>query len=89
MCVTYLSGVSVYVCVCVCVCVSHLEPQLHQVVALECSVCAGHGDDLGLLHQQVFGPVQPATQKLKGPELLRGDQRTVPSSPAHSSSEPV
>lgn len=49
----------------------YLEAQLHQVMAFEGGVCAGHGDDLGLFHQQVFGSVQPAAQQLKRPELLQ------------------
>lgn len=49
----------------------YLEGQLHQVVALERSVRAGHGDDLGFLHQQVLGSIQSAPQQLEGPELLR------------------
>lgn len=48
----------------------YLEGQLHQVVALERGVRAGHGDDLGFLHQQVLGSVQSAPQQLEGPELL-------------------
>lgn len=49
----------------------YLEAQLHQVVAFEGGVCAGHGDDLGLFHQQVFGSVQSTAQQLKRPELLQ------------------
>lgn len=51
--------------------VDYLEGQLHQVVALERSVSTGHGNDLGLLHQQVLGSVQSAPQQLEGPELLQ------------------
>ncbi len=49
----------------------YLEAQLHQVVAFEGGVRAGHGDDLGLFHQQVFGSVQSTAQQLKRPELLQ------------------
>lgn len=54
----------------------YLEGQLHQVVALERGVRAGHGDDLGFLHQQVLGSIQSAPQQLKGPELLRTSEET-------------
>lgn len=49
----------------------YLEGQLHQVVTLERGVRAGHGDDLGFLHQKVFGSIQPTPQQLEGPELLQ------------------
>ena len=51
---------------------TYLEAQLHQVMALQGGVRAGHGDDFGLLHKQILGAVQTAPQQLKGPELLQG-----------------
>lgn len=48
----------------------HLKSQLHQVVPFECSVCAGHGNDFGFLHQEVLGTVESTPQQLKGSELL-------------------
>ena len=41
---------------------SDLESQLNEVPPLEGSVCAGHGYDLSLLHQQVVDTVSPAAQ---------------------------
>lgn len=48
----------------------HLKSQLHQVVTFECSVCARHGNDFGLLHQEVLRTVKSAPQQLKGSKLL-------------------
>lgn len=48
----------------------HLKSQLHQVVAFECSVCTRHGNDFGLLHQEVLSTVKSAPQQLKGSKLL-------------------
>lgn len=48
----------------------YLEAELHEVMAFESSVRAGHGNDFSLFHQQVFWSVQSTTQQLKGPELL-------------------
>ena len=55
----------------------YLEAQLHQVVALEGGVRAGHGDDFGLLHQQILGAVQPTPEQFKGPELLQDEKEEM------------
>lgn len=49
---------------------SNLKCQLYEVLSLQCCVGAGHGDDLGLLGQQIVDPVSACPQQLKGPELL-------------------
>ncbi len=49
---------------------ANLECQFYEVLPLECCVGAGHGNDLGLLDQQVVDPVSARPQQLKGTELL-------------------
>lgn len=53
---------------------TYLKSQLHQVMTFECSMCTGHGNDFGFLHEQILGAVQSTPQQLKGPELLQGKQ---------------
>lgn len=52
-------------------CRSHLECQLHKVLSLEGSMGTCHGNDLGLLDQQVVDTVSRATQQFKWPKLLQ------------------
>ena len=42
--------------------VTYLKSNIDKVTTFEGSVCAGHGDDLGFLHQQVVGSVRSAAQ---------------------------
>ena len=50
---------------------TYLESDIDKVATFEGSVRAGHGDDLGLLHQQVVGSIGSAAQQLKRSELLQ------------------
>ena len=57
--------------------ISNLEASRHQVPALESRVRAGHGDDLGLLDQQVVGTIRPTAQQLKRPEFLETENKQI------------
>ena len=57
---------------------TYLKSDIDQVATFEGSVRAGHGDDLGFLHQQVVGSVRSAAQQLKCTELLQGILQTLP-----------
>ena len=50
---------------------SYLEAHLDEVSSFERGVCTRHGDDLGLLDQQVPRSVGAAPQQLEGAELLQ------------------
>lgn len=41
---------------------TYLKSDIDKVTTFEGSVCAGHGNDLGFLHQQVVGSVRSAAQ---------------------------
>lgn len=65
--------------------VADLEGKLNKVSPLEGGVGAGHGNDLGLLHQQVVDPVPPCSQQLKRTELLQRDTRKLVLRSTHQS----